>query len=62
VTAAREHRVELADAAATEALGELLGRRLRPGQGLALCGELGAGKTCLARGVARGRGSTTPTR
>lgn len=44
----------LPDAAATERLGAALGARLRPGQALALCGELGAGKTCLARGVARG--------
>lgn len=44
----------LADAAATEALGEALGARMRPGQALALSGDLGAGKTCLTRGVARG--------
>jgi tRNA threonylcarbamoyladenosine biosynthesis protein TsaE len=44
----------LADAHATEALGEALGALLRPGQALALSGDLGAGKTCLTRGVARG--------
>lgn len=39
---------------ATERLGEQLGRRLRPGDTLALLGTLGAGKTTLARGLARG--------
>lgn len=46
--------VPLADAAATERLGERLGRSLRPGDVLALLGPLGAGKTTLARGLARG--------
>ncbi len=46
--------IPLADPAATERLGELLGTGLQIGQMLALVGELGAGKTCLARGVARG--------
>ena len=52
--------VELADPTATAALGERLGRVLRAGDALALVGELGAGKTCLARGVARGLGGTDP--
>ncbi len=38
----------------TEALGHALGLALRPGSVVGLVGELGAGKTCLARGVARG--------
>lgn len=42
------------DPDATQALGEWLGRRLRPGQVVALCGELGTGKTTLTRGIARG--------
>lgn len=47
--------VELpADPAATEALGERLGRRLSAGDVLALCGDLGAGKTTFVRGLARG--------
>lgn len=50
--------VELLDPAATDAVGAWLGAHLRSGQGLALVGELGAGKTCLARGVARGLGVT----
>jgi tRNA threonylcarbamoyladenosine biosynthesis protein TsaE len=44
----------------TEALGEELGRRLRPGDLVLLTGELGAGKTTFVRGVARGCGSTMP--
>lgn len=42
--------------ARTEALGRVLGRLLGPGQVVGLVGELGAGKTCFARGVARGMG------
>ena len=41
---------------ATEALGEDLGKRLVPGAVLALDGDLGAGKTALIRGLARGLG------
>lgn len=40
----------------TLALGEALGRVLRAGDVLALDGELGAGKTCLVRGIALGLG------
>jgi tRNA threonylcarbamoyladenosine biosynthesis protein TsaE len=39
---------------ATEALGEALGRLARPGLLLTLDGDLGAGKTCFVRGLARG--------
>jgi tRNA threonylcarbamoyladenosine biosynthesis protein TsaE len=42
--------------AETESLGETLGRAARHGQVLALCGELGAGKTQLVKGFARGLG------
>lgn len=52
--------VLLADVGATLALGETIGRHLRPGQALALIGDLGAGKTTLARGVARGLGVDDP--
>lgn len=43
-----------ADPAATEAFGQWLGERLRPGDTLALVGGLGAGKTTLVRGLAGG--------
>ena len=49
----------------TEALGERLGALLGPGDVIALSGLLGAGKTCLVRGLARGWGAaerpTSPT-
>ncbi|MEM1116020.1 MAG: tRNA (adenosine(37)-N6)-threonylcarbamoyltransferase complex ATPase subunit type 1 TsaE [Bacteroidota bacterium] len=41
---------------ATLALGRRLGARLEPGDVLALAGDLGAGKTHLAKGIAAGRG------
>jgi tRNA threonylcarbamoyladenosine biosynthesis protein TsaE len=40
----------------TEALGERIGRAARAGDVIALWGELGAGKTTLVRGIARGLG------
>jgi tRNA threonylcarbamoyladenosine biosynthesis protein TsaE len=51
----------------TEALGEKIARLLwnRPGSVIALRGGLGAGKTCLVKGLARGMGIdetvTSPT-
>ena len=41
----------------TEAFGESLAADLAPGDVVYLVGDLGAGKTCLARGVARGLGA-----
>jgi tRNA threonylcarbamoyladenosine biosynthesis protein TsaE len=41
----------------TERVGEQLGRRLQAGAVVALVGELGAGKTCFVRGLARGLGA-----
>jgi tRNA threonylcarbamoyladenosine biosynthesis protein TsaE len=41
---------------ATEALGERLGALLPPGALVCLDGELGSGKTCFVRGLARGLG------
>lgn len=50
---------------ATKALGEKLGRLLRPGDLVALTGALGAGKTCFTQGLAQGLGIkaavTSPT-
>ena len=43
-------------AAETELLGECLGRVLDPGDVVALAGDLGAGKTRFAQGVATGLG------
>ena len=40
----------------TEQIGSLLGSRLATGDIIALCGELGTGKTTLVRGMARGIG------
>jgi tRNA threonylcarbamoyladenosine biosynthesis protein TsaE len=48
--------VETRDESATVALGARLGARLFPGAAIALVGPLGAGKTALARGIARGLG------
>lgn len=49
-----------ADPAATERLGEWLGEHLEPGDTLGLVGDLGAGKTTLVRGLARGLGLDDP--
>ena len=40
----------------TEALGEVWGRTARPGMVIGLSGDLGAGKTQLVKGIARGLG------
>ena len=48
---ANSHSVE-----ETEALGAALALQLRPGDVLALIGEIGAGKTTFTRGLARGLG------
>jgi N-acetylmuramate 1-kinase len=42
--------------AATEAVGAVIGAALRRGDVLVLEGELGAGKTCLVRGIVGGAG------
>ncbi|MHB1423226.1 MAG: tRNA (adenosine(37)-N6)-threonylcarbamoyltransferase complex ATPase subunit type 1 TsaE [Gemmataceae bacterium] len=48
--------VDLSDLAATQSFGRRLGQRLWPGAVVALMGELGAGKTQLARAIAEGIG------
>jgi tRNA threonylcarbamoyladenosine biosynthesis protein TsaE len=45
----------------TEQLGVRLGRTAPPGAVLGLVGELGAGKTCLVRGLAAGLGADPAT-
>ena len=52
------HKRHLAAAQDTLALGVALARVMRPGMVIHLCGELGAGKTTLARGMLRGLGWT----
>jgi tRNA threonylcarbamoyladenosine biosynthesis protein TsaE len=47
-------------AAAMQSLGESIARITRGGDVLILTGELGAGKTTFAQGVARGLGITEP--
>jgi tRNA threonylcarbamoyladenosine biosynthesis protein TsaE len=50
------HEVETATPEETERVGEALGRAARGGELIGLVGDLGAGKTCLVRGLARGLG------
>jgi tRNA threonylcarbamoyladenosine biosynthesis protein TsaE len=52
--------LELPTTADTEALGEQLAPELRAGDLLVLSGPLGAGKTALVRGLARGLGVAGP--
>ena len=52
--------VELPEPADTEAYGEELGRALHAGDLVVLSGPLGAGKTALVRGLARGLGAAGP--
>ena len=58
-------KFQTASASETEALGAALAKQLRPGDVLAFCGDLGAGKTAFTRGLARGLGIaaqvTSPT-
>lgn len=51
-------RLRLASPAATHNLGRALGAAASAGQVLALSGDLGAGKTTLAQGIAAGLGIT----
>lgn len=51
---------EITSPEAMEALGEEMGRMLRPGDLVVLTGPLGAGKTTLTRGIGRGLGVRGP--
>jgi tRNA threonylcarbamoyladenosine biosynthesis protein TsaE len=51
-----ETSLTLKDEAATAELGARIARALAPGDVVALSGELGAGKTALARAILRARG------
>ncbi len=48
--------IRTASAAATEDIGRRLGARCHGGELIGLVGDLGAGKTCLVRGIAAGLG------
>lgn len=50
--------IALADLAATKVLGARIAAHLRPGQAIALEGDLGAGKTALARAILETLGVT----
>ena len=52
----KNRQFELADEAATLALGGEIARILAAGVGIHLSGDLGAGKTTLSRGILRGLG------
>lgn len=53
----RVREIETRSPEETEAVGEALGRAAVPGALVGLVGDLGAGKTCLVRGLARGLGA-----
>ncbi len=57
---ALDTEIELPTPADTEALGERIGAGLRAGDLVVLSGPLGAGKTVLVRGIARGMGVRGP--
>jgi tRNA threonylcarbamoyladenosine biosynthesis protein TsaE len=52
--------IRLADAAATARAGRALAPLLAAGDAIALCGDLGAGKTALAQAVVAGLGAPDP--
>lgn len=56
---------EVHSAHETRRIGELIGKAVQGGEVLALCGDLGAGKTTLVQGIAAGMGVkagvTSPT-
>lgn len=52
----KEHEILSHSPEETDRLGAFLGRHASPGLVIALSGELGAGKTCLTQGIAKGLG------
>ena len=56
---AADWTIETHDPAETVALGRRIGRAARAGDCVALVGELGAGKTQLAKGMAEGLGAAS---
>ena len=56
----KETTIESLSSAETKALGRRFGQAARPGQVIALSGDLGAGKTVFAKGFAEGLGITVP--
>ncbi|MCY4389815.1 MAG: tRNA (adenosine(37)-N6)-threonylcarbamoyltransferase complex ATPase subunit type 1 TsaE [Desulfurellaceae bacterium] len=55
------HIIQTFSAEETLSLGRQIGRLLAPGMILGLCGDLGAGKTCLVKGIAEGLGIAPET-
>ncbi|MCL0067951.1 tRNA (adenosine(37)-N6)-threonylcarbamoyltransferase complex ATPase subunit type 1 TsaE [Peptococcaceae bacterium] len=57
--------IESLSAKRTQSIGKLLGEKLKPKDIICLYGDLGAGKTCLSKGIAAGLGVseniTSPT-
>ena len=60
-----EYKVMTRSSQETEKLGEKIGKNCQGGEVFLLTGDLGAGKTCLTKGIARGMGImedvTSPT-
>jgi tRNA threonylcarbamoyladenosine biosynthesis protein TsaE len=56
VEPSKPEKVATSDERDTELFGEVVGRLLRAGDIVGLAGPLGAGKTVLTRGIARGTG------
>ena len=52
----RNENFKTESAEETQALGKKIGETLKPGDVVALIGDLGTGKTCLTQGIARGAG------
>jgi len=52
----KDFTLDLADEASTLAFGQLLARVLVPDLTFFMCGDLGAGKTTMVRGILRGLG------